>query len=506
MENLEKEPSKSAFLENWYHNYHKLVAYLKNNKDEHFIKSEEIDHDLIKWINIQAKIKNKLSPELRNKLAELNFDFYEIGNVWEKMYHQLASFAKKNRHINVPDHDPKFDSLKDWLLRQILNKKYLTDSQISRLDLLGVDWEMVFTRDQRWEQMYIKLQEFYQRFGHCQVPHKWEPDKSLANWVRVQRRMRVLNKLQPERENKLNELNFIWHIQTVYDSHWQHFYNELKSFYQANGHCRVPGKFKQLTSWIENQRTFKKNSLLLPEREKQLNEIGFIWNFKNIKKSYWEEKLKELKAFKAKNGHSFVPVNYKENKALGTWVATQRKLESKNQLEEKKKKKLSQLGFVWSTDTQQQLKSNYDSQWALNYERLKIYKQVYGTCQVSVKLNPVLQRWTRWQRLLFYQGKLAKDRINKLNEIRFPWNVQEGYWMKMYEALADFKTQNGHTHVPYNWEPNKQLAAWVYRTKLTKAELSAQKIELLNMLGFDWHFSRKNVVSWEGMFQRAGKI
>jgi len=244
----------------------------------------------------------------------------------------------------------------------------------------------------------------------------------------------------------------------------------------------------------------------LAEREQKLNRIGFIWSFDKIKKSYWNEKFKQLRAFYKKHGHSFVPINYKENKALGVWVASLRKQEAKGQWEEEKKKKLSQLGFVWHTDTQKQIKFNYDTQWNLNFERLKIYQQVYGTCQVSLKINPELQRWTRWQRILFYQGKLVEERMAKLNEIRFPWNIQESYWMKMYEALTEFRNQFGHTRVPYQWEANQQLAAWVYRMKTTKSELSAQKLELLNLVGFDWNVSRKTVVAWEEMYDRLIKF
>ncbi|MDQ4140524.1 MAG: helicase associated domain-containing protein, partial [Bacteroidota bacterium] len=262
------------------------------------------------------------------------------------------------------------------------------------------------------------------------------------------------------------------------------------------------GKYKQLTSWIENQRIAKKKNLLLPDREQQLNELGFIWSFKDIKQDYWLEKYKQLKAFKEINGHCFVPVNYPENKSLGIWVATQRNLEAKGQLEKNKKKKLNQLGFIWRSNTQQELGARYDAQWNLNFERLKIYQQVYNTCQVSLKINPALQRWTRWQRILFYQGKLSKERMEKLNEIRFPWNIQEGYWMKMYEALVDFRNQFGHTQVPYQWAANPQLAAWAYRMRLNKSDLTASKIELLNMIGFDWRLNRKTIVSWEGMYER----
>jgi len=505
MEKLEQELFNTKFLDNWYSHYYKLEAYLKQNSAGQLLNNGAMDENLIKWISIQSKIKNMLPAELRGKLADLNFDFDEKSNMWEHWYGQLASFAQKNGHTNLPI-DEYYEVLKDWLLRQIQGKKYLSENQFRKLDLLGVDWDLVVTRDQQWEQMYLKLKEFYVTFGHSQVPQKWQQDQSLANWVGVQRRMRTAQKLRPDRERRLHNLRFIWHIKDLFDAQWQHCYQELKLFYQAHGHCRIPGKNKQLTSWIENQRTAKRNNLLLAEREQQLNNIGFIWSFKEIKQTQWNKNYQELKAFKQEYGHCFVPVKYKENKTLGNWVASQRKLEAINQLEEAKKKKLTQLGFVWSSSTQREMQSAYDAQWDLNFERLKIYQQVYGTCQVSVKLNPVLQRWTRWQRLLFYEGRLSKERLAKLNEICFPWNIQESYWMKMYAALTDFRNQFGHTRVPHQWAPNQQLARWVYRLKVSKSELTAQKVELLNMIAFDWALKVRTVVSWDVMYNRLLKF
>jgi hypothetical protein len=177
-------------------------------------------------------------------------------------------------------------------------------------------------------------------------------------------------------------------------------------------------------------------------------------------------------------------------------------LESKSKLGADKKKKLSELGFVWSRDTSSQLKSLYDSHWEANLEKLKTYKQLYGTCQVSVKKDPALQRWTRWQRIVFYQGKLSKGRMDKLNQIRFPWSIDESYWMKMYDELSCFKNQFGHTRVPYLWAPNPKLAAWVYRVKVMRSVLAAQKIELLNSIHFDWTLNRKILLPWMVMYER----
>src|SRR5690606_22583760 len=92
--------------------------------------------------------------------------------------------------------------------------------------------------------------------------------------------------------------------------------------------------------------------------------------------------------------------------------------------------------------------------------------------------------------------------MDRLNEIRFPWSIQEGYWMKMYDALLEFKKQFGHTKVPFQWSENHKLADRVYRTKVNKKKLGIQKIELLNRIGFDWILSRREVIPWNAMYSR----
>ncbi|MDB5264249.1 MAG: hypothetical protein JWQ14_3532 [Adhaeribacter sp.] len=501
MEELGEELFGTKFLDSWHAHYAKLEAYLQQNSFNKLLETGDAGDGLLKWIEIQGRLKNKLPLALRNKLTELNVDFYLQADFWGQRYGQLVLFYQQHGHAHLPAADEKYEALNAWLFRQLQGKKYLSESQFSRLDALAVDWDIITSRDQRWEQMYGRLKEFKETFDHCQVPQNWEPDKSLANWVRVQRRLHATAKLNPKRANRLHALNFIWHVQTIYDAQWQHYFGVLQAFYQAHGHCRVPGKQKQLTSWIENQRTAKRTNTMLPARNKQLTEIGFNWSSKGIKINNWEKSYKLLIAYKRANGHCFVPVKYKENKSLGYWVASQRRMEAQGQLTEVKKKKLSQLGFVWNNHTQEQLQSIYDSQWTLNFEQLKIYQQEYGNCQVSLKINPKLQRWTKWQRMLFCEGRLSAERLARLNEIRFPWNIQEGYWMKMYEALTDFRSAFGHTRVPHKWVPNRQLVVWVYRQKLKRSELTAQKVELLNMIDFDWELQRRKVASWNNMYE-----
>jgi hypothetical protein len=498
MSNVRKELFNQEFLDKWFSNYHKLKSF--NTQPDSL--TGVVDQELARWMEVQRSIRHMLPKKLIDKLTEVNFDFENKNNTWESMYRRLASFIHKNGHSYLFPTTQQVEVLKDWVIRQIQNKQFLSENQFQRLDRLGINWNLTVSRDQKWELIYLRLKDFQQTFGHCQVPQKWAKDKQLANWITVNRRMYIRNKLRLDRKRKLNELGFVWSIKTEYNAQWEQFFQDLSAFYYAHGHCRVPGTFGKLVSWIERQRILKTNNQLSIERERRLNALNFIWSFKGVKERIWEESYKRLQEYTQKNGHCFVPVNFRENKKLGIWVATQRKLESKGKLGADKKKKLCEIGFVWSRDTSSQLKSLYDSRWEANFEKLKTYKQLYGTCQVSVKKDPALQRWTRWQRIVFYQGKLLKRRMDKLNQIRFPWSIEESYWMKMYDELIRFKDHFGHTRVPSQWAPSPRLAAWVYRVKIMKSELTVQKIDLLNSIRFDWTLNRKIVLPWMVMYER----
>ncbi|TXK48138.1 hypothetical protein FVR03_08165 [Pontibacter qinzhouensis] len=497
MENVQANLFSKDFLERWHRSYAKLEAHVRQEE----LVFDGIDEELELWVNIQRQIRHMLPPVLKEKLGTLNFDFKAIQNTWENRYRQLCSFYKKYGHTYLPP-DKEHEDLKDWLVRQVIHKKYLTANQLQKLNNVGVDWETSLTREQRWDQMYRRLQDFFLTFGHSRVPQSWEKDKQLSHWVKIQRRKYAHGKLNEDREQKLRELHFIWSIQDVYEWQWESYYQQLVAFCSRFGHCNVPGTHKKLVSWIERQRISKKKNLLAPERESKLTELGFIWGFEDAKIESWEKSYRQLLAFKREHGHCFVPVTYKESKALGNWVATQRFLEARGELQEARRRKLEEVNFVWSRNTKKELTSIADKNWLVNLSKLIAYQEVHGTYQVSININPALQRWISWQRKMFFMGKLSDSRIDKLNAIGFSWNGPDGYWEKMYEALSDYKAKFGHTRVPFQWAPNPKLAAWVYRLKANKSEVEPQKVELLNQLCFDWSLSRRTFVTWEAMYNR----
>ena len=147
------------------------------------------------------------------------------------------------------------------------------------------------------------------------------------------------------------------------DDHWNRFFALLKSYGDRHGHvlvprlCETPG----LGDWVTDQRrqykTWKQgqSTPLTRERREKLEALGFAWQVRN--RPEWEHRFQELIHYKQVNGDCKVPQHYKENKALGKWVAKQReqfKLLKKDQhsfLTPYRLEKLNQIGFVWQVRT-----------------------------------------------------------------------------------------------------------------------------------------------------------
>jgi hypothetical protein len=208
-------------------------------------------------------------------------------------------------------------------------------------------------RDKKWNLQYEKLEEFKRSNGHCLVPQSYEHDKSLLGmWVHRQRSFHNSKKLRPDRKRILDEIGFVWKADKNFkpdDKLWHQQYEKLVEFKRKSGHCMVPFKYEQdkpLGRWVKTQRTFHENNKMRPDREKLLDEIGFVW-----KDDGWNQQYEQLFKFKQKKGHCMVPRRYEQDKSLGMWVTTQRNCHKYNKLRQDRKARLDAIDFVWKVVT-----------------------------------------------------------------------------------------------------------------------------------------------------------
>jgi acetone carboxylase gamma subunit len=184
--------------------------------------------------------------------------------------------------------------------------------------------------------------------------------------------------------------------------------------------------------------------------------------------------LLELLQYKQEHGNTLVPKT-ENNKQLGIWVGTQRIKYHNNKLLPERVEKLDEIGFVWDVP---------EAQWLHYFEQLCQYKAEHGNTLVPQRYedNPSLGKWVDTQRSNHHANTLSSERIEKLNEVGFVWDVLEAQWSEYFEQLCRYKKEHENTLVPQRYEDNPSLGKWVnsQRSNYNANKLSPQRIENLN--------------------------
>lgn len=220
-------------------------------------------------------------------------------------------------------------------------------------------------------------------------------------------------------------------------------------------------------------------------------ELEFFKRIELKLKNGWEYSYEQLKEYHKINGNCMVKRNH-ENRQLGNWVSTQRRLYSKGLLEKERIDKLNELNFEWGPD----------EQWLLRFKELEKYYKKFGTTNVPKghKVNNFsLDSWVFWMRRLYRNGKASKEQIDLLEGIGFKWDdIKTQRWNEMYEKLVEFKKEFGHCNVPRNTNKkntkNNELALWVsnQRRGYREGNLLDERINKLNEIGFDFEHEYRN--------------
>jgi hypothetical protein len=265
------------------------------------------------------------------------------------------------------------------------------------------------------------------------------------------------------------------------DKLWEDKFLELRAFKAIHGHCNVPDNWSEnpkLGNWVHNQRAFRKKRQLSEDRIQRLDEIGLVWDSRDVS---WEEMFAALAIYRENNGHCNVPHLCSKNPKLGKWVHKQRQKRKNNQLSEEQIRRLDQIGLIWNPS---------DSTWEEKFAELLIYKEINGHCNVPNhwSKNQQLGEWVANQRAFRKKGLLSEERIQRLTQIGFVWNILDAAWEQKFAELLTYKEINGHCKVPVKESDNPQLGSWVdrQRTFRKKDKLSEDRIQRLDEIGFVW--------------------
>ncbi|MDC6454678.1 helicase associated domain-containing protein, partial [Planktomarina temperata] len=282
------------------------------------------------------------------------------------------------------------------------------------------------------------------------------------------------DRISPERTQRLEDIGFVWdHIA----EQWEEGFSKLLQLNEAEGHCRVPAKFKldgfNLGQWVSDQR--KAKDRISPERRQRLDDVGFVWDTLT---EAWEEGFSNLLQFQEVEGHCNVPAKFKLNGFnLGKWVSHQRT--GKDSMSPERKQRLDAIGFVWD---------NLTEAWEAGFSKLLQFKEAEGHCRVlkSYKLEGFnLGQWVLRQRT--NKDSMSPERKQRLDDISFIWDPFTEAWEEGFSKLVQFKKLEGHCRVPKTFKLDGfNLGSWVGSQRTKRDSISPERKQRLDDIGFVW--------------------
>ena len=282
-------------------------------------------------------------PERKQQLYDIGFTGNLLDKKFEILYKHLKDFKIEYGHCNVP----QSYTVAEYNLGSILSgvrqgsyNKYLDQ-------LIELDFDLI-PLETHWEEVKIKLQDFFNKNGHCNVPYHYEDIGKVVNHIRNRQ---DFIKEDPSRVIFLNSINFDFKPkETVSENSWKLFWNHMTEYYIKNNNYQVSSTFVcddgynlgSHISSIRNAGQFRDDE----DKMKLLVNINF--SFDPLEDN-WQEFKTELLKFKNYNKTCKVPYEYITSDTqyrLGQTVSTVRRGTYLNI--EGRRDYLTSLGFIWS--------------------------------------------------------------------------------------------------------------------------------------------------------------
>lgn len=234
---------------------------------------------------------------------------------------------------------------------------------------------------------------------------------------------------------------------------WWANFDAVKRFYNEYKHLTIPDK--RLSGWLTYQRHHAKT--LSQDKLDALESIDYksVKVHRECDEREWEANFNQLISASSST---------KKTRKNQLWLARQRRLAASNRLSATRKERLLEHGIdlqsqycgkcgmqrpITTTPAEKEeggeastpvptpttvrrpSKSN-EAKWMEKFTKLLKYREKHGDCNVPVRFaeDPSLGHWVFNQRRLFREvkpdgrSKLPTNRINKLEEIGFQWEVR----------------------------------------------------------------------------------
>jgi hypothetical protein len=468
------------------------------------------------WVFRQRHQRERLSPERRQRLDDLGFEWQAPHRVshsdptWESHLAHLIAFHAGHGHWEVPHGYADDPGLQFWVWQQrkLHQRGRLAEHRRRKLEEAGFTFAMPDRKQharrrqiekaglratfdegaeaQLWEQRFGDLIAFHHRHGRANVTCS-DPDRVLYGWILEQRRLHKAGRLDAARRQRLEQLGFSW---DPVGEGWARRFAELAAYKQQHGHCRVSrAENKPLEAWIVGQRARQQS--LTPDQRRQLDEIGFIWD---AGREFWEERFAELAAFHRQHGHCRVPWQ-QQGKLNNLYMWARKQRLHRAQLSLDQQRRLDALDFDWDPAGEV---------WEQRFAELVAFKNRHSHCQPLPSQDHRLWSWCNTQRRA--RERLHPEQRRRLEELGFTWDQPDlkrlrvdTRWERLFNELLSLRAQTGEWAAPPGHPRAEALRVWMNRQRMDwrRGSLSETRRCLLAEAGFPFDLE---AAAWERHF------
>lgn len=467
-----------------------------------------------------------LSKKEMEKLKSLGFKNSVRITRWEDYYEDLKEFYDKHGHSRpIQSEEPQ---LYYWVYKNRKNQEDLTDEQIKLLEALDFDFsfDSKFSRSgstQNWMERLTQLNLFKDEYENFEITPENEVFDGLHDWLVYQRRLFNNETLDPEKIKKLISIgldfnkDFLPHT----EQEWEKKFEAVKKFYEGTGSFFISStdlENRPLLSWLRYQKKLEKEGDLDEEKKKRLLELGYSFthsyrgrgnNSKPRNEAQWLQKLAELKEYSEQHDTFLIPKSNEAYAHLIPWVQYQKKLWREDSLSSEREAKLLSIGFSFEENYRGKTfnslgqiteeKHPTDDVWLENLNNLKDYYDEHKTWLIPSDTEDFksLKAWLQYQRQLFRNNKLHKDKISKLTEIGYSFDLdfrgrkpQNNLieWGEKLEELSFYYSKYNTFLIPKSLTKYQDLKKWLVEQKrlFKNDRLTTEQLEQLNKIGYSF--------------------
>ena len=295
----------------------------------------------------------------------------------EEWLEAAAEYKNEYGNLLVPSAYETADGYKlgRWIERQramyngVLTST-LNNQKIAALNALDMVWKLEYRSP--WDYWMEQVKLYFEEYGNLLVPKNYENDHfCLGNWIAQQRKKYSKGLLTDAQIKELEFYGMSW--SEGERRPWDEWYAEAASYYQAFGHLLVPLEYRtadghRLGIWISTQREryarTHNRAALSDSQIRNLNAIGMIWSFQEIRADKWESMYRQVAAFAQENGKlPLWPKNLMtpDGRNMPKWISIQRTRLSEEKCSPEQAQKLKQIGiYAWKKEAVTDMPSEPD--------------------------------------------------------------------------------------------------------------------------------------------------